>query len=104
GYYTTISISNITNTNGDVLPYSRIAIKALNNIVTLSGTSNPRVYSAITGVYQYFTAAPLTFIKRDTAANGGVIGTYGLQTVWKVDVPPLQNIGSYTGVITYTLY
>lgn len=48
GYYTTISISNITNTNGDVLPYSRIAIKALNNIVTLSGTSNPRVYSAIT--------------------------------------------------------
>jgi hypothetical protein len=76
----------------------------LTSIVTLSGTANPRVYSAITGTYQYFTASPLTFIKRDTAANGGVTGTYGLQTVWKIDIPALQNVGTYTWVITYTLY
>ena len=104
GYYTTISISDMNNGSGDIVPYTAVAIKALTGIVTLSGTTNPRVYSAITWTYQYFTASPLTFIKRDTASNGGVTGTYGLQTVWKVDIPALQNIGNYTWVITYTLY
>ena len=104
GYYTTISISDMTNGSGDTLLSGLVAIKALTGVVTLSGTYNPRVYSAITWTYQYFTASPLTFIKRDTAANSWVTGTYGLQTVWKVDIPALQNIGNYTWVITYTLY
>jgi hypothetical protein len=104
GYYSTISISDMTNQSGDSLPYTSMAIKSLTGIVLLSWTNNPSVYSAITWVYQYFTAAPLTFIKRDTAANAGVSWIYGLHTVWKIDVPALQNIGAYSGVITYTLY
>ena len=104
GYYTTISISDMTNGNGDKIWSGFVAIKALTGVVTLSGTYNPRVYSAITWAYQYFTAAPLTFIKRDTAANWGVTGIYGLHTSWKIDIPVLQDPGMYTGVITYTLY
>ncbi|EKD25486.1 MAG: hypothetical protein ACD_80C00046G0013 [uncultured bacterium (gcode 4)] len=104
GYYTTISISDMNNPSGGSIPYTDIAVKALTGIVTLSWTENPRVYSAITDTYQYFTASPLTFISRDIAANGGMIWTYGLQTIWKIDIPAFQNIGDYSGVITYTLY
>jgi len=103
GYYTTIEISVMENGSGDTIPYTAIAIRAFDDIITLGGTTNPRVYSAITGTYQYFTS-PLTFIRRDTEANDGVKGTYGLHTVRKVDIPALQNVGEYTGVITYTLY
>lgn len=104
GYYTTISMSDITNGSGDSIPYTAIAIKALNGLETLAGTTNPRVYSAITWTYQYFSGAPLTFIKRNAESNGGVTWTYGVHTVWKIDVPTLQNVGTYTWVITYTLY
>jgi hypothetical protein len=103
-YYTTIQISDLDNGSGDIIPYDFIAIKALSGIDTLLWTPNPNIYSAITWEYQYFDIAPLTFIKRDTVSNGGVIGTYGLQTVWKINIPALQNIGNYTGLITYTLY
>jgi hypothetical protein len=104
GYYTTISISDMTTVSGDILPYTAIAVKSLTGIVNLSWSINPRVYSAITWTYQYFTASPLTFIRRDTANNAWLTGTYGLQTIWKVDMPALQNVGNYTWVITYTLY
>jgi len=97
-------MSNMTTVSGDILPYTAIAVKSLTGIVTLSWTNNPRVYSAITGNYQYFSESPMTFIRRDTAANGGVTGTYGIHTVWKIDIPAAQNIGNYTWVITYTLY
>ena len=103
-YYTTLSMSNMTTVSWDILPYTSIAVKSLTGIVTLSWAVNSRVYSSITGIYQYFTASPLTFIKRDTAANSWLTGTYGLHTIWKIDIPAMQNIGDYTWVITYTLY
>ena len=103
-YYTTIQISDLDNGSWDVIPYTTIAIKSLNGVETLSWSANSNVYSAITWTYQYFTASPLTFIRRDTGANGGLIWTYGIYTVWKIDIPALQNIWNYTWVITYTLY
>lgn len=38
----------MNNGSGDSIPYTSIAIKSLTGVVTLSGTSNPRVYSAVT--------------------------------------------------------
>lgn len=104
GYYTTIQISDLDNGSWDSISYTTIAIKSLSGVETLLWDTNPNVYSAITWTYQYFTASPLTFIRRDAGANGGLTWTYGIHTVWKIDIPALQNIWNYTGVITYTLY
>jgi len=41
-------MSDMINGSGDILPYTMVAVKALSGIVTLSGTENPNIYSAIT--------------------------------------------------------
>lgn len=43
-------------------------------------------------------------IIRNTAANNGIIGQYGVLPQMQVIIPAYQAVGSYTGTLTYTLY
>ncbi len=103
GYYTTLQISDMLNASGDTIPASQIAVKMVGDIQTLAWLPNPRVMSAITGTYQYFST-PLIFKYRNPGINNGILGQYGIHTARKIDIPALQNPGEYTGVIIYTLY
>lgn len=97
-------MSNLTDGNGHTISNNNIAIKSATSVVTLEGGENPRVVSAITGAYRTFGNDVLTFIKRDTGTNGGVIGSYGVAAGLKLTVPELQEQGNYAGTLIYTIY
>jgi len=103
-YYTTLSMTNMTNGNGALLSNQNIAIKTATNIVTIAWASNPNVVSAITWVYKTFGNDVLTFIKRDPWSNGWLIGTYWVSPALKVTIPQLQNSWNYSGTLIYTIY
>jgi hypothetical protein len=52
--------------------------------------------------YQTFSS-PITFIKRDPAANTGVIWRYGAWPFLELTIPAYPTVGSYSGSLTYTL-
>jgi hypothetical protein len=74
GYYTTISTTQLTGPSNSVIPANNIRIRTDTlTAVLITGTANPRVVlpAGFTS-YQTFSS-PITFIKRDPAANTGVI-------------------------------
>ncbi|HMT01355.1 MAG TPA: hypothetical protein PKC14_03435, partial [Candidatus Absconditabacterales bacterium] len=103
GYYTTLQSTNLTGPNGPIAA-SNVAVKVTSTgTVLLTGAANPRVVVADTLVAYQALNSPVTFIKRDTAANSGVIGKYGSYPFLQVSVPAFQAIGNYTATLTYTL-
>jgi len=71
----------------------------------IAGTANLRVQTAISmsGTYLSLDSAR-TLIKRDTAANLGVLGHYGTLPHMQILIPAFQAVGYYTGTLVYTLY
>lgn len=104
GYYTTLSTTQLTGPNNAVIPANNIRIKTdtLTGIL-ITGTANTKVVlPAGFLTYQTFSS-PITFLKRDPAANSGVIGKYGAYPFLELTIPAYQSVGSYSGSVTYTL-
>ncbi|AKH33147.1 hypothetical protein XF24_00824 [candidate division SR1 bacterium Aalborg_AAW-1] len=102
GYYTTLSISDLTST-GSTISKSNIQIKA-DPITTLSGSTNPAVILDSSILSFTSLSSPVTFIKRNSGTGGGIKGIYGSKINLQVNIPAYQTIGTYTGTLTYTLY
>jgi hypothetical protein len=101
-YYTTISITDLTWSNGTI-PNTSIQFKAW-WLTLLEWMPNPRVTLG-SGLNNYQTFNwTLTYIKRDTAENYFVKAKYGDTPRIKVDIPAYQETDSYRATITYTLY
>lgn len=103
GYYTTVSVSNLTSVMGATIPTTSMQIKA-DPIVTLSWAANASVIidSGLSGSYTPVSGSML-FIKRNTGTGPGVVGTYWSKLRLKVSVPAFSPVGMYTGTVTYTL-
>lgn len=76
---------------------------ATTGVDLITGQANPRV-DVGAGLLSFSSLdAARTFIKRDTAANFGVVGHYGTLPTFQVVIPAFQPVGTYTGTVTYTL-
>ena len=73
-------------------------------ITTLAGTANTNVVvNAGMAAFQSLDT-PRRLIERNTAANSGKIGQYGVLPQMQIIIPAYQAVGSYSGSLTYTLY
>ncbi len=107
GYYTTVQMSgNLATVGGATLASTGIAMSTANTGTTLiAGTANLRVQTAISMSGTFLSLdTPRTLIKRDTAANLGVLGHYGTLPNMQILIPAFQTVGYYTGTLVYTLY
>lgn len=101
-YYSTISMSNLSGVNG-IIPNTQINRKA-DPITTLSGTTNPNVLVAGPMSSYHPANTTETFIYRSPWINNNLKWSYGSRLWLQINIPAYTAIGSYTGVITYTLY
>lgn len=102
GYYTTLSISDLTST-WSLISKSNIQVKA-DPITTLSWSANPAVILDSTIVSFTSLSSPVTFIKRNNGTWWGIQGIYWSKINLQITIPAYQTIGTYTGTLTYTLY
>jgi hypothetical protein len=107
GYNTTVQMADLTTSGSGTIALANVAIQIPAASVTLmAGSANPRVlYSPVlnTGYQAFSSSAALTFVYRDNANNSGLVGQYGLLPKLRINVPAFQTLGSYSGVLTYTL-
>ena len=109
GYYTTLQLSgDLTGPGGATIPAANVSVKTSAVgaawVTTMAGSSNTRVVvDSNMASYQSLDSAR-TYIKRDTAANYGVIGKYGALPQLQVVIPAYQSVGVYTATLVYTLY
>ena len=102
GFYTTISISDLSGSSSFVSA-GNVYLQAT-WVDLLSGTINPRVYvNTALSTYQQIDS-PVTYIQRDDWENSFVIGKYGVKPKLRITVPAYQMADEYIGVMTYTLY
>lgn len=103
GYNTTLQMSGNLTTGSYVISGSNVLFRASGSINVTSGSSNVRVVldAGTTGFQALNTSR--SFIRRNTAANFGVIGQYGANIELRVDVPAYQPAGAYAGILVYTL-
>ena len=101
--YTTLLFSDMTDGNGDSIAATNINIRTNTGVIAFPGTTpNPNVISNIvSGAYTTCGYSPIMFLQRTSSAWW--IGTYGVQTWLKVNIPTLQAAWYYHGTITYTL-
>jgi len=106
GYYTTVSLTNLTGqATSSYIPNSNVSIKVDTAATTLvAGNVNTNVVVDNTLLsYQAFDSI-YTFIKRDNAANAGKVGKYAAHPRLKIAIPAYQTVDTYQGILTYTLY
>lgn len=106
GYYTTVQMSgDLAGPGSSNIPAANVSMQANGGITTMAGSTNANVVvdSVIAGAYQTLDSAR-TLIKRDNAANFGLIGQYGTTPSMQLVIPAFQSVGTYTGALVYTLY
>lgn len=102
-YYTTLSVSNLSGSSGNVITNSNISIKAA-PIQLLSWYANPNILLN-SSLLNYQTAnIPYNFIYRNAGNNNNVAGIYGSKLSISINVPAYTSVWTYTWYITYTLY
>ncbi len=106
GYYTTVQMSgNLVGPGGATINDENVAMSTTTTGVTvITGTTNPRVVVHNGMIAFQSLDAARTLIKRDTAANFGVVGHYGTLPNMQVLIPAWTAVGTYTGTLVYTLY
>ena len=104
GYYTTLSVTALTGINGSIPAANVFARTDTLSTTLITGTTNTGVVIASGFTTYQSLATPITFIKRDPAANGGRTGKYGTRPRLRVIIPAYQAVGAYQGTLTYTLY
>lgn len=108
GYYTTLQLSGDLQSGTNTIDASNVLAKTASTgpgaIVLMNGTANSNVeVDAVMATFQSLDGA-VTFIKRDTGANSGLVWQYGALPEMRVDVPAYQPVGVYTGNMVYTLF
>ena len=106
GYYTTLQLSgNLAGSGTNSISSGNVYAQVGSTGTTLlSGQANANVQVA-TGMLSFSALNnAVTFIKRDTATNNGVVGKYGALPTLRVDIPAYQAVGTYTATLVYTLY
>ncbi len=106
GYYTTVQLNaNLVGPGVATMLRTNVFMKTLSSVTTLlAGTANANVVvDAGMSAYQSLEV-PRQLIKRNNAANSGIIGQYGTLPELQLIIPAYQAVGTYTGTLTYTLY
>lgn len=106
GYYTTLQLSGDLDGPGTAtIPASSVSVKVDSTAsVTLSGTANANVDLPV-GLLSYTPLdSAVTFLRRLTGANDGVVGKYGKYPELQIVVAAYQAVGDYVGTLVYTLY
>lgn len=109
GYYTTLQLSgDLADGSGNTIAASNVSVKTpatgAGAITTMAGTANTRVVvDAGMAAYQTLDSAR-TLIKRDPAANFGIVGQYWVLPDMQVVIPAYTPVGTYTATMVYTLY
>lgn len=106
GYYTTLQLSGnligpgiATISSGNVY---FISTGTASDLITGTANTNVNMPASVTA-YQSLDQAR-TYLKRDTAANSGIVGKYGNTPKLRIDIPAYSAVGSYTATLCYTLY
>lgn len=103
GYNTTLQLSGNLVNGWNAISGSAVSFKAVGSITVVSWSTNARVVlDAGTSAYQALDSSK-NFVKRNNAANFGVIGYYAATINLKVDVLAGQPAGAYAGTLVYTL-
>lgn len=108
-YYTTVQLAaDLVGPGTSTLARTNIFMKTpaqgSAGITTLAGTANTNVVvNAGMAAFQSLDT-PRRLIERNTAANSGKIGQYGVLPQMQIIIPAYQAVGSYSGSLTYTLY
>jgi hypothetical protein len=109
GYYTTVQLNaDLTGPGTSTLARANVFVKTAAvgsaGVTLMAGTANTNVQiQAAMAAYQSLDAARQLII-RNTAANNGIIGQYGILPQMQLIIPAYQAVGTYTGTLTYTLY
>lgn len=108
GYYTTVSISDLTGQNtAAIIPATNVKIKVdAFETVLITWTANSAVVlntGSFLLSYQNFDS-PITFINRPEWSNAGKLGKYGVRPYLEITIPSYQAADTYEGIITYTLF
>lgn len=102
-YNTTLQLSWNLVASGNSISWSNVSFLAVWSIVTLSGSTNPRVVlDSATSAYQTLNTSR-NYIKRNASANSWAIWYYWAFINLKIDVPAWQPAGAYAGTLVYTL-
>lgn len=108
GYYTTLQLSgDLVDGAGNSISASNVSVQTATvgsaGITLMNGGANTRV-EVDAGMASYATLdSARTFIKRDNAANSGIVGQYGAFPQIQINVPAYQAVGTYTATLCYTL-
>ena len=105
GYYTTISVTDLTDGNKKVIAAENLSVQVPKGKVhKLAGYADANVVVPKgTQEYVNFTSSsPATLIQRSVDSDG-LVGRYGVLPKFRLTVPAFQALGSYTGTMTYTL-
>ncbi len=105
GYYTTVQMSgHLVWTGWVVISGSNVYMQTAATPTLLAGRANPRVeiHAAMTGYQSLDTARTLIF--RSAANNQGFLSMYGVLPLMQLVIPAYQSVGTYIGILVYTLY
>jgi hypothetical protein len=109
GYYTTVQLNaDLTGPGASTLLRTNIFMKtaAIGNagitLMAWAANTNVQIQAGMAAYQSLDTARQL--IIRNTGANGGLIGQYGVLPQMQLIIPAYQAVGTYTGTLTYTLY
>jgi len=99
-----VHLTSVLNT----IPTTAVSVKTdatgAGGVTTMAGSANTRVVvDAGMASFQSLDSAR-TYIKRDTAANFGLVGQYGTLPELQVVIPAYTPVGTYSADLVYTLY
>lgn len=109
GYYTTLQLSgDLIGDTGGSIGSGNVSVKTPATgawgITTMAGSANTRVVvDAGMSAFQTLDSAR-TLIKRDPAANFGLVGQYWVIPDMQVVIPAFTPVGTYSATMVYTLY
>ena len=107
GYYTTISVTDLTGTlYGETYTISgeNVKFKAWDSINLVTGHANSAVeFHSNVSDYTVVKTTPARYIQR-VNTGGGILWTYWDAPYVQVEIPAFTAPTTYHGTITYTLY
>ena len=105
GYYTTVQLNaNLVGPNAANIPRANVYMRNTTAPIMMLGTANARVITDAGMAWYQTLDVPRQLIKRNTAANFGVVGRYWVLPDMQLVIPAYQAVGNYTATLTYTLY
>lgn len=113
GYYTTVQVSDMVDPlTSNSIAASNVSMQsnwtsAISDAWehVLAGFTNTRVYTNPSLLSSFVAInAPVEFINRDADSNSWIVGKYYDLPYLELVIPAYTPVGTYEGIITYTLY